>query len=211
MADDPGRDFLQRAFDLGRFEDRPTAERTPAWKQWIPYCVLRCGQRPREGHAAAEAGVFLVQRTRGQSEARLHGAFSLGLGGHIEPDDAVGSTDGPGFFLAALWRELHEELQLGPAAALAPRFVGLVNDDSTEVGSVHAGLVYTVDVPLATAAARQQVGIREVSKMHGGFTHLADLRELWQNPACFESWSRMLLEAGLLGILKPDAKSGYST
>jgi predicted NUDIX family phosphoesterase len=60
MADDPGRDFLQRAFDLGRFEDRPTAERTPAWKQWIPYCVLRCGQRPREGHAAAEAGVFLV-------------------------------------------------------------------------------------------------------------------------------------------------------
>ena len=74
----------------------------------------------------------------------------------------------------------------------------LINDDSTEVGSVHAGLAYLLEVPLPLAQAKERVGIREVSKMRGGFTHLAELRKLWQNPATLESWSRLLMENGIL-------------
>lgn len=195
--------FLQQALADARFEDRAIAEQTPAWKQWIPYCVLRCAPGPFAAAATPERGVFAVQRTKGQGEARLHGAWSLGLGGHIEPVDglpAAAADNGQSFFAAALWRELTEELDLGSAEKdLQPRLVGLINDDSTEVGQVHAGLAYVLDIPLAVSAAQRAVGIREISKMRGGFTHLVELPNLWQNPTQLETWSRLLVDAGILG------------
>jgi predicted NUDIX family phosphoesterase len=75
----------------------------------------------------------------------------------------------------------------------------MINDDTTSVGEVHAGLAYCLDwnVPLGAAAA--EPAIREVSKLRGSFRHLADLAELWHTPEQFESWSRFLIEAGVLG------------
>jgi predicted NUDIX family phosphoesterase len=212
--------FLARAHHEGRFVDRPLAEETPAWKQWIPYCVLRCAppaagvgaSGPMGVAAARDAGVFVVRRTKGQSEARLHGQWSIGLGGHIEPEDeGAGAGGGASFFAAALQRELSEELDLRRFALPAPRFAGLLNDDSTEVGAVHAGLVYTVDVPLAVAAAAAAVRIAETSKMHGGFTPLVDFAELWQHPPQFETWSRTLIQAGIadpIGNSRPSEVGG---
>ena len=196
--------FLQDALTDSRYEDRVTAERTPAWKQWIPYCVLRCAPGPFEAAATPDRGVFAVQRTKGQGETRLHGAWSIGLGGHVEPEDGRPTTAAgvaQAFFTAALRRELTEELLWVPTCLpdLQPRLLGLVNDDSTEVGRVHAGLAYVLDLPLAVPSAQRSVGIREVSKMHGGFTHLVELRKLWQNPAQLETWSRLLVDAGILG------------
>lgn len=198
---DPGDagGFLARASGLGRFEPRAEAERTPAWKQWIPYCVLRCvdgGGRP--------TGVFRVRRTTGQTESRLHGLWSIGLGGHVEPVDrdpgpaeAIGHES---FFCNALRRELDEELELPRAVAeLQPRFVGLLNDDATPVGAVHAGLVYVLDLELGLTAAIRAVGVREISKMRGGFGSLVELAKLWQTPSQFESWSQFLIRAGVAG------------
>lgn len=197
IAPSAASDFLRRAAQVARFEPRPIAETTPAWKQWIPYCVLRCGAAE-----PANQGVFLVQRTRGQGEARLHGAWSLGLGGHVEPEDTIGAGNwrerGADFFTKALLRELREELAWRLEDVPAPQLVGLINDDSTEVGSVHAGLAYVLRLPLPLAEAKERVGIREISKMRGGFTHLAELRQLWQNPAALESWSRLLMENGII-------------
>lgn len=193
-----GRRLLAEAQQRSRFVDRDTAERTPAWKQWIPYCFLRC-------QGGGERGVFCVRRTRGQSEARLHGNWSIGLGGHIEPVDAqagpvaaAGQTDAEAFFAAALLRELTEELSIQPGLAIEPRLLGLLNDDATPVGEVHAGLVYGWDVPLPLAAAQAAVGVGEIGKMAGGFTSLVEFGELWQNPQQFESWSRFLLKSGIV-------------
>ncbi len=198
LSGDSARTFLSEAFARGHFRDRPTAEMTPAWKQWIPYCVLRCGRRGPQG--VEGRGVLTVRRTRGQSEARLHGAWSIGLGGHIEPEDGAGNpVDAAGFFEQALRRELSEELDLRRVQLPAPTFLGLLNDDSTEVGRVHAGLVYAVDLDLPCEQARELVRIGEISKMHGGFTHLVEFAELWQNPASFETWSQMLVRAGIVG------------
>ncbi|MBL8731025.1 MAG: hypothetical protein JNN13_01485 [Planctomycetes bacterium] len=187
--------FLQRAFASGRFEPRAIAEATPAWKQWIPYCALRC--QPAGAPGADQTGVLLVQRTSGQSEARLHGAWSIGLGGHIEPVDAEAPLAGPDFFAASLWRELTEELHLD-LPPMPPRLVGLINDDATEVGRVHAGLAYVLDLPLTVAEANRRVQVREISKMRGGFAHLVELQRLWQDAARFESWSRFLIRAEFL-------------
>jgi predicted NUDIX family phosphoesterase len=195
LAGAAAADFLARAAGAGRFVDRPTAERTPAWKQWIPYCVLVS----RAPGAAAYDGVFLVRRTNGQTEARLHGAWSIGLGGHVEPADGAPAGDGAAFFAAALARELAEELALDGQALPAATFLGLLNDDSTEVGRVHAGLVYRLELPCEVAAAARRVAVGETGKMAGGFTLLVEFARVWQNLAPFETWSSMLVRAGVVG------------
>jgi predicted NUDIX family phosphoesterase len=217
QIEQPGA-FLAQAMRLGRFVDRAQAEQNPSWKQWIPYCMLRCGpwssifSSATTSDIESERGVFLVQRTKKGGEARLHESWSIGLGGHIEPIDcgpdgsqpASGVTehDAQMFFADALGRELSEELRLPtPDLVPPPRLLGLINDDSTEVGKVHAGLAYSIDFPQPLTAATAQVGIREVAKMRGRFTSLVEFANLWQTPSSFETWSQFLIQAEIVGAI----------
>ena len=199
--------FLRRLHVAGRFVDRATAENTPAWKQLIPYCAVRCRLTPEAGDGLAPhgplEGILTVRRTSGQSEARLHGSWSIGLGGHVDPEDmpeAAPNVDGPTFFAGALRRELAEELLI-TGAVPQPRFVGLLNDDRTAVGQVHAGLVYVWDLVGSLEQARAAVQVGEISKMQGGLGSLVEFRDLWQDPARFESWSQFLIRAGVAGVM----------
>lgn len=184
LAADAAQKILCDFVRLGLFVPRDEAEANPAWKQTIPYCVIRQPGR-----------VFCVQRKAAQSETRLHNRLSIGLGGHAnpasEPLDAL-------FFRRVLDKELSEELFWEPLTAPEPRFIGLLNDDATEVGKVHIGLVFVVDLPKLGPAA-PLLRVREVNKMVGGFRPLVELRTLWQDPLRFESWSRVLLEGGIAG------------
>src|SRR4030095_16162199 len=65
----------------GFFVERAVAERTPSWKQIIPYTLVQCGER-----------VLLTRRTKGGGEARLHDKHSIGIGGHINPVDLEQGT-----------------------------------------------------------------------------------------------------------------------
>jgi predicted NUDIX family phosphoesterase len=148
----------------GRYELRDAMERDPAFKQVIPYLVLRDGER-----------YFLMRRTRGGRDERLHDRYSIGVGGHLNPGD--GGLDG------GLRREWAEELE----ANFVPEFqlVGVLNDDTTDVGSVHLGVVYIAD------AAGRPVAIRETNKLTGQFvlpTAVADVA------ADLETWSQLVFE-----------------
>jgi predicted NUDIX family phosphoesterase len=181
-------DLLAHFHERGFFAARDEAEQQPAWKQTIPYCVLR---RPGQ--------VFCVQRKAAQTESRLHGRLSIGIGGHVNPPAAAGGSPAAGtasaaaFFRSALACELAEELHGTEVPEFTPTFLGLLNDDREAVGRVHVGLVFAADWPGDRAGLR----VREVSKMAGGFRPLDELQPLWQDPARFESWSRMLFEAGI--------------
>jgi predicted NUDIX family phosphoesterase len=156
--------ILDAGLAAATFRARVEAEDDLEWKQLIPYVVLRDGAR-----------IFLMRRTRGGADARLHDRFTIGVGGHVNPgDDGI---DG------ALRREWHEELD----AAFEPevRLVGLLNDDTDVVGSVHLGVVYEAD------AHERRVAIREVHKLTGAF---ADVDELWACYEQMETWSQLLLE-----------------
>jgi predicted NUDIX family phosphoesterase len=146
------------------FRLRAEAEIDPTWKQLIPYLVLRDGPR-----------IFLMRRTRGGADARLHDRFTIGVGGHVNPGDE--GIDG------ALRREWHEELD----AAFEPdvRLVGLLNDDSDPVGAVHLGVVYEAD------ALGRRVAIRETRKLTGAFADGAELRAVHDG---METWSQLILE-----------------
>ncbi len=152
---------LERA---GRYEPRDRMERDPAFKQIIPYLVLRDGER-----------YFLMRRTDAGGDPRLHGRHSIGVGGHLNPGD--------GGLLGGLRREWEEEL----VAAFMPAFqlVALLNDDTTEVGRVHLGAVYLAD------AAGAPVAIRETDKLSGSFV---DPERVAAVADRLETWSRLVFE-----------------
>lgn len=152
----------------GRFVRRGGAEHDPSHKQVIPYLVLRDGE-----------DLFLMRRTRAGGDARLHELWSIGVGGHLNPGDAdVGG---------GLRREWREEVE----AEFEPdfRWVGLLNDDESDVGAVHVGLVYEAD------AAGRPVAIRETDKLSGSFRPPAAARAV--EPS-METWSQLVL-AQLIG------------
>jgi len=163
---------LAAARSAGRYLPRAEVERDPGYKQLIPYLVLRDGAR-----------YFLMRRTSAGGDARLFERYSIGIGGHVEPGD--------GDLLGGLAREWREEI----AADFEPRFVpiGLVNDDTTDVGSVHLGVVFVADV------AGRSVAIREATKLSGGFADPVAVRAV---RSAMETWSQLVFdafEAGLLG------------
>lgn len=148
----------------GRYEPRDRMERDPAFKQIIPYLILRDGER-----------YFLMQRTDAGGDPRLHGRYSIGVGGHLNPGD--------GGLLGGLRREWDEEL----VAAFVPEFrlVALLNDDTTEVGAVHLGAVYVAD------AAGAPVTIRETDKLSGAFVEPDRVAAVADR---LETWSRLAFE-----------------
>ena len=87
------------------------------------------------------------------ADARLHGRYSIGVGGHLNPGD--------GGLLGGLEREWREELVADFVPAF--RLIALLNDDTTEVGAVHLGAVYVAE------ADGRPVAIRETDKLTGGF------------------------------------------
>jgi len=130
----------------------------------IPYLVLRDGPR-----------YFLMRRTQAGGDARLHDRWSIGVGGHLNPGD--------GDLAGGLRREWREEL----VADFEPEFelIGLLNDDTTEVGSVHVGAVYIAD------AGGRAVTIRETEKLSGAFAAPAFVREGIDR---METWSALVFE-----------------
>lgn len=153
----------------GRFVRRGDAEGDPTHKQVIPYLVLRDSER-----------WFLMRRTRAGGDERLHDLGSIGVGGHINPGD--------GDVVGGLLREWREELD----ADFVPEFipVGLLNDDTTDVGSVHIGFVFTAD------AAGRPVQIRETDKLAGAF---ATSDEVEAMRGSLETWSQLAFDALVRG------------
>jgi predicted NUDIX family phosphoesterase len=162
---------LAAARSTGRYLPRAEVEGDPRYKQLIPYLVLRDGAR-----------YFLMRRTSAGGDARLFERYSIGIGGHVEPGD--------GDLLGGLAREWREEI----AADFEPRFipVGLVNDDTTDVGSVHLGVVFVADV------GGRRVAIREATKLSGGFADPVAVRAV---RAAMETWSQLVFDAFEAGIL----------
>ncbi len=158
-----------------RFMRRGDAELDPNFKQLIPYVVFTCE------HNGAEL-VFAYRRGKGQGEARLRSKWSVGIGGHVnESDLVVGDAENP--FEAGTKREIAEEVSLDARIASFER-VGLVNDDSTVVGSVHLGVVCRVKLD------EPKLRSNEPDLLEARFRKVEDiLAEIDEDPEKFESWT----------------------
>jgi predicted NUDIX family phosphoesterase len=83
-----------------------------------------------------------------------------------------------------LRREWREELVADFEPAFAP--VALLNDDTTEVGAVHLGVVFLTD------AGGRPVAVRETHKLEGAFATSAEVAAVADR---LESWSLLVHEA----------------
>ncbi|MBM3883900.1 MAG: phosphoesterase [Verrucomicrobia bacterium] len=161
------------------WQPRDRAEQDPSFKQWIPYLLLRDSQ----GRLAAYP--------RQGSEARLHGLWSLGIGGHINPLDGetMSGQDLRVAWQTALWSGLRRELaeEFPDAAAGPTQFLGLIHEDRTHVGQVHLGAVF-LHQPEATGArpGRELAGLQWLTCHRIG-------TEPWPLDR-FELWSRLALQ-----------------
>ncbi len=150
-----------------QFTPRQQAEGDPSLKQIIPYVVLCSGQM-----------VFATKRLNKGGEKRLHGLLSLGVGGHINPE---ADGDGKDVLSRGMFREISEEVNIEKSGELVAR--GLINDDSNEVGSVHLGLFYTMEVEGA-------VTVKETEKLEGLWLNRSELPTLLEN---METWSQLVV------------------
>jgi predicted NUDIX family phosphoesterase len=150
--------------------NRNEAEHDKRFKQLIPYVLLICREK-----------ILRYRRGRGGQETRLHGLCSVGVGGHISEEDHGLFSQDRGY-QEGMRRELMEEVAVDAAHEPA---VAAINDDSTEVGCVHFGVVHVVRVP------DEKVANRRSGIVGPEFIPMA---EAVKNASDYESWSRFCLE-----------------
>jgi predicted NUDIX family phosphoesterase len=115
---------IQTILEKKIFMPRGEAEHNPIYKQIIPYLVF-----------TYQGLIFLMQRSAKSHEERLHNMFSFGIGGHIREEDMVGEN-----IIDWARREFHEEIAYTDTCTF--EHIGILNDDSNDVGRVHAGWIY---------------------------------------------------------------------
>jgi len=151
--------------------NRSEAEQDKRYKQLIPYALILCNDK-----------ILRYRRGKGGQETRLHGLYSVGVGGHIsEEDNGLFSSSQLGY-TEAMRRELMEEVAIDATKEVA---VAVINDDSTEVGYVHLGVVHIVHVTDESVADRR-------SGIVG--PEFIPITEAVKNPSAYESWSSFCLQ-----------------
>ena len=164
--------YLERLLDPACISYRPRneMEEDPSFKQLIPYVLFRYTDE------AGAIQLFQYTRGEGQGEKRLHSKRSVGI------DADVDSGSDP--YQEGMRRELEEEVIIDTPYTV--RCAGMINDDLTEVGKVHLGVVHLLDVE------RPDVQSREDEIREAGFRPVAELMGQLDQ---FESWSEICLRA----------------
>lgn len=182
--------FLLALRKAASFMPRSVAEVDTSHKQVIPYAVV------------TSEGRYLTYERSGGNEERLNAKFSIGVGGHVNPEDDQTNKVRVLFFAAL--RELDEELcilekgcRFPASSALYDNLMvkGILYDDSDEVGRVHVGVVLHADVKPEVAKSIQMIS-------EGKNLVWKDAVELRALEERLEGWSRKslrALEAGAVG------------
>jgi len=155
------------------FLPRAQAENDPTHKQIIPYALIAHGNT-----------VLHYVRGKKAGEQRLVAKGSIGIGGHMnDTDESLFAWDEHAY-RAGVEREVNEEIEIN--SPFEDRIVALLNDDTTEVGRVHLGIVHVFR--LAEAKARK----REAMITNLSFLDREQLVEIRDN---LETWSQLCVDS----------------
>jgi len=167
-------EVLKKIVQNGLFLRRSEAEEDPSFKQIIPYAII-----------SNKESFYLFRRTSSQTEKRLHNKFSLGVGGHMNPNDSMESKEQ--YLIDELKRELYEEVKLLNGCQIEHiEFIGFINDDTIPVGSVHLGLLYNIHV------SNKEVYINETDKMTADWIDKSNLSEFYEG---METWTKIAFDS----------------
>jgi len=157
------------------FFPRARAENDPAYKQIIPYVLL-----------SFEDKLLYYVRGKEAGEQRLVAKGSIGIGGHMseEKDKFLWHTTDESAYRDGVEREVKEEIKID--TQFEDRIVALLNDDTTEVGRVHLGIVHLFKL----AEPKVEKGERMITKL--AFLTKA---ELMARRESLESWSQICVDS----------------
>lgn len=167
--------FLERSGTNG-------VELLPEWQQIIFYCIIK---RKNEFFVYIRGG-----NDSDNTEKRLNNKLSIGIGGHVDEYDKT--------FLKTLDRELYEEATFykNNKTFKIPdkykQFLGVIKDDRDEVGSVHFGLIYLIDIP-----ENVEVKITGSENITGWFTALDEYMNNLKNKngnLISEGWTQLVID-----------------
>ena len=166
--------YLETLLSRGNnfFLSRTAAELDPDYKQIIPYAILAHADR-----------VLYYVRGKKAGEQRLVAKGSIGIGGHLnDRDESLFAWD-ENAYRAGVEREVNEEIRIG--TTFDDRIVALLNDDDTEVGRVHLGVVHVFKLAQA-----------KVDKREAMITNLEFLTqdELLSRRDSLETWSQLCVD-----------------
>jgi predicted NUDIX family phosphoesterase len=123
-------------------------------------------------------------RGKKAGEQRLIAKGSIGVGGHMnEGDESLFAMDEQAY-RAGVEREVNEEIKID--TPFEDQIVALLNDDSTEVGRVHLGIVHVFKL------TEPKVEKREA--MITGLTFLPQ-NELLARRETMETWSQICVDS----------------
>ncbi len=165
------------------FKPRIEVENDSNFKQLIPYVIFRWISPDGVIH------VFSYKRGNGMGEKRLHLKYSLGIGGHVSDEDVSDVLENSDIsesvydiLYAGLNRELKEEVIINTTGNLSP--IGIIADDFDDVGKVHLGIVFIMDV------VEPNIHHNEDDILESGFLPLGEINE---NCFKYERWSQNVL------------------
>ncbi len=155
------------------FLPRSQAENDPAYKQIIPYALVAHGET-----------VLHYVRGKKAGEQRLVSKGSIGIGGHMnDTDESLFAWDETAY-RAGVKREVNEEIRI--ESRFEDRIVALLNDDTTEVGRVHLGIVHVFRLEEPKVEKREAM-IRNLSFLNR--------EELVSRRDQLETWSQLCLDS----------------
>lgn len=155
------------------FLPRAQAENDPTHKQIIPYALIAHGET-----------VLHYVRGKKAGEQRLVAKGSIGIGGHMnDTDESLFAWDEQAY-RAGVEREVNEEIRI--ESTFEDRIVALLNDDTTEVGRVHLGIVHVFRL------AEPKVQKREAMITNLAFLNRPQLVALRDN---LETWSQLCVDS----------------
>jgi len=160
------------------FLPRSQAENDPSHKQIIPYALIAHGDK-----------VLHYVRGKKAGEQRLVAKGSIGIGGHLnDTDESLFAWD-ENAYRTGVKREVNEEITIG--SSFDDQIVALLNDDTTEVGRVHLGIVHVFRLAEPKVAKREAM-IRNLSFLSGEeLVSHRDTLETWSQ-LCVDSFDRLL-------------------
>ncbi|MBA3882393.1 MAG: hypothetical protein H0X73_06655 [Chthoniobacterales bacterium] len=160
------------------FLPRAQAENDPTHKQIIPYALI-----------VHDGRVLHYVRGKKAGEQRLVSKGSIGIGGHMnDTDESLFAWD-EAAYRAGVEREVNEEIAI--CSTFDDRIVALLNDDTTEVGRVHLGIVHVFRLAEAKVDKREAM-ITNLSFLTGDeLIGRRDTLETWSQ-LCVDSLDRFL-------------------
>jgi predicted NUDIX family phosphoesterase len=143
---------------------RHEAEQNYNYQQIVSYIIFMHNEK-----------LFLMQRSQKSSEKKLNNKFSIGIGGHLRKDDLQKDIMSWGL------REFYEEVDYKGEYDIS--LLGMINDQSNEIGKLHLGLVYLMK------GKSSKISIK--SELKSGKLVFKD--ELFNYYNNLESWSKLII------------------